>query len=97
MVERIWCEIIGGMLGPALGKWLYRFKCRVAFLGVTLVGWISFFGLAVMYRGWQGAIALIFDGRFGSWGPFVLVPVGFGLGATVLIYLASLSDKHQSR
>jgi hypothetical protein len=93
MFDGFWSGIVGELLGPAVGKWLNRFKYRYLFLAVAAIVWLVFFAIAVVGRGWQGAIKAVFSRSFDSVASFVIVPVGIASAAVVLAFLSSVDDK----
>jgi hypothetical protein len=89
MFDGFWYGIFGGLFGPAIAKWLAKFKYWMIFLVVMLGTHIVFFIVGAYARGLPFAIQAASKYTFTPVG--ILFPIGVGIFAVIVAFLGSLS------
>lgn len=87
MFDGFWSGILGGLFGSAIAQWLRKFRYWTVFL-VTALGAPTFiFFLSIYVRGWEGSLEFF----SGSSLLVITLSISFGLAATILAFIGSLS------
>jgi len=94
MLDGFWSGIFGGLFGPAIAKWMSRFKYWVIFLVVMLGTHIVFFVIGAYARGLPFAIQAVRKYTFTPVG--ILFPIGVAIFAVIVAFLGSLNDPNKS-
>ena len=94
MFDGFWSGIFGGLFGPAIAKWLNKFKYWMIFLVMMLSTHIGFFIAGAYARGFPFAVQAVCKYTFTPVG--ILFPVGVGIFAVIVAFLGSLNTPKKS-
>jgi LytS/YehU family sensor histidine kinase len=92
MIDEILSGMLGGLLGPALAKWLGRFRYWVIFFVAMIAAHVGLFVAGVYAKGFQAAIKITLRETFTPVG--ILVPMGIGFLVVAVIFVGSFRNKN---
>jgi hypothetical protein len=89
MFDGFWSGLLGGLFGPAIMRWLSRYKYWAIFLFVMLGVHIGIFVVGAYSRGLEFAIHATLAQTFTPSG--ILAPIAVALLAVFVVFIGSLN------